>query len=650
MSGNKRNRRPLNIFDEESSNSEAEPDPYEDNDGDYGSDENYEPQQQLASSSSSEDIFSIRRQHTSRGPVASSDSSKSHITNLSSDSEPDDNPNEHGVPDSVENSPSLVVSLFSQSDNIDSTVQRKSPEPEEQLWSNTTDGIPDFEFDSASQGIQFEVSSLTSVEQVFDHVFPKELMEYLVQCTNNYGTALCNLNRPSTRHCRSQSFRHVTLEEMRKFLGLSLLHGHVRIPKQQKLFTHDDPLYFHPIFPHTMSSRRYEQILRCLCCSELGAKGADKIKKIIDILTMNFRNVYKPEKELSLDESLLLYRGRLYFRQYIKSKKARYGIKFYVLATADGYVLDVIMYSGKDDSNMSTGSECTKLERLVMQLMGPYLLKGHHLFMDNYYNSVNLSQRLLDLKTHTNGTLRVNRKDNPKEVVDRKLKKGEHVWVRKNKVYVSKWVDKRPVTMLTTRDHPRMIETTNRYGKIVKKPIEVATYNKFMSGVDRSDQMINYYSSPRKTIRWYKKVLFHLLDTAVWNSFYLYKKYVLNNSKYELSMYREQLIKKLIDLKENCKGKDLLLTISKNNNRLHNNLQKNIVDPSQEPKFWGHWPRRQPAPENSKKKYSFLMCKMCSKNKKRVETSYRCIGCPGLPALCPECFQDYHQLLEQQAQ
>ncbi|XP_064292767.1 protein FAM133-like [Plodia interpunctella] len=139
------------IFDEGSSNSEAEPDPYEDNDGDYGSDENYEPQQQLASSSSSEDIFSNRRQHTSRGPVALSDSSKSHILNLSSDTEPDDNPNEHGVSDSIENSPSLVVSLFSQSDNIDSTVQRKSPEPEEQLWSNTTDGIPDFEFDSASQ-------------------------------------------------------------------------------------------------------------------------------------------------------------------------------------------------------------------------------------------------------------------------------------------------------------------------------------------------------------------------------------------------------------------------------------------------------------------------------------------------------------------
>jgi hypothetical protein len=379
-----------------------------------------------------------------------------------------------------------------------------------------------------------------------------------------------------------------------------------------------------------------------------------KRKKIIDMLTLHFRKIYlyKPDKELSLDESLLLYRGRLHFRQYIKSKKARYGIKFYILATADGYVLNVIMYSGKDENTALPATTGKELERLVMRLMRPYLLQGYHLFMDNYYNAVTLSQKLLDLKTHTNGTLRVNRKDNPKELVDRKLKKGEHVWVRKNKVYVSKWVDKRPVTMLTTRDHPHMTETANRYGKIVKKPIEVSTYNKFMSGVDRSDQMINYYSSPRKTIRWYKKVFFHLLDTAVWNSFYLYKKYIIKNSKYEFTTYREELIKKMIGLRENCEGKDLVLALNsrKNNSRRYNNPQIEIVKPGEEQKFWGHWPKRQPAPENSKKKYSFLMCKMCSKNKKRVETSYRCIGCPVLPPLCPDCFQDYHQLLEQKEQ
>jgi hypothetical protein len=210
---------------------------------------------------------------------------------------------------------------------------------------------------------------------------------------------------------------------------------------------------------------------------------------------------------------MLLFRGRLSFRQYIKNKKAKYGIKFYELTTFDGYVLNVIMYAGKDDENENNVGK--KTEKLVMRLMRPYLLKGHWLFMDNYYNSVTLSQNLLDLKTHTAGTLRSNRKDNPKELIQKKIKKGEHFWVRKNKVYVSKWQDKRSVLMLTTLNHPQLVEVTNRRGQKRMKPLEVSTYNQYMSGIDRADQMVSYYSSPRKTLRWYKKVFFHVLDIAV---------------------------------------------------------------------------------------------------------------------------------------
>ncbi|CAG5052554.1 unnamed protein product [Parnassius apollo] len=78
------------------------------------------------------------------------------------------------------------------------------------------------------------------------------------------------------------------------------------------------------------------------------------------------------------------------------------------------------MYSGKQASTPETGS---KTEKLVLKLMRSYPLRGHHLFVDNYYNSVSSSQKLLELRTHTTGTLRTNRKDNPKVIVT-KLKKG----------------------------------------------------------------------------------------------------------------------------------------------------------------------------------------------------------------------------------
>ena len=40
----------------------------------------------------------------------------------------------------------------------------------------------------------------------------------------------------------------------------------------------------------------------------------------------------------------------------------------------------------------------------------------------------------------------------------------------------------------------------------------VKDYNSSMSGIDRSDQMLSYHSSLRKTLRWYKKAGVHILE------------------------------------------------------------------------------------------------------------------------------------------
>ena len=46
-----------------------------------------------------------------------------------------------------------------------------------------------------------------------------------------------------------------------------------------------------------------------------------------------FRKVYQPSKQLSVDESLILFKGCLHFKQYIKTKRSRFGIKLHELAT-----------------------------------------------------------------------------------------------------------------------------------------------------------------------------------------------------------------------------------------------------------------------------------------------------------------------------
>lgn len=154
-------------------------------------------------------------------------------------------------------------------------------------------------------------------------------------------------------------------------------------------------------------------------------------------------------------------------------KRVKYGIKLFELNTPDGYVLNIEIYEGKSHNIEKT----SKTSSLVLRLMQPYLNKGHHLFMDNFYNCVELSKELLKHKTHTTGTLRPNRKGNPQEVTSKKLKKGEYIWRRRGQIYVSKWRDKRDVLSITTNHHPEIVEVTNKFGQKKNKPNDLAEYN-----------------------------------------------------------------------------------------------------------------------------------------------------------------------------
>ena len=50
----------------------------------------------------------------------------------------------------------------------------------------------------------------------------------------------------------------------------------------------------------------------------------NKIREVSDMIKRRCSEVYHPGKKLSVDESLVLFKGRLSFKQYIKSKRARF--------------------------------------------------------------------------------------------------------------------------------------------------------------------------------------------------------------------------------------------------------------------------------------------------------------------------------------
>lgn len=99
--------------------------------------------------------------------------------------------------------------------------------------------------------------------------------------------------------------------------------------------------------------------------------------------------------------------GKTVFRQYIKNKRHKYGIKLYELCTSDGYILNILAYTRK---GTIVNPEKGHTYEVVMRLMQEYLNKGHALFLDNFYNSVQLAGKLMENQTNMCGTLQEKRR------------------------------------------------------------------------------------------------------------------------------------------------------------------------------------------------------------------------------------------------
>jgi hypothetical protein len=62
-----------------------------------------------------------------------------------------------------------------------------------------------------------------------------------------------------------------------------------------------------------------------------GSKRLHKLKSVLDHLNEIFKSAYSPGSDVSVDECLMMWKGRLSWKEYIPSKPARSGIKSFEL-------------------------------------------------------------------------------------------------------------------------------------------------------------------------------------------------------------------------------------------------------------------------------------------------------------------------------
>ena len=290
-----------------------------------------------------------------------------------------------------------------------------------------------------------------------------------------------------------------------------------------------------------------------------GESGYDPLYKIRPFLTQlinNFQINYSPSHELSVDEAMVSFKGRVWFMQYMPKKPNKWGMKAYSLADSkNGYTYNWMLYAGmlkviiltqsnyylliigKDDT-LDLSKDRTVTQAVVMRLLKSLKETGHHIYMDNYYTSPNLFLEMKLAGFGACGIASVDRKGMPAAWKSRTGQKKNKVIMNKGEVRTEnlgngllalQWKDKQIITMLSTIHDDKMVTKSRRSrssttGKEdVQKPVMVDAYNNNMRGVDKSDQLLAYYGFNHRTIKWYKRAIFHLFDLAIINAFILYK-------------------------------------------------------------------------------------------------------------------------------
>ncbi|GFY61994.1 piggyBac transposable element-derived protein 4 [Trichonephila inaurata madagascariensis] len=346
---------------------------------------------------------------------------------------------------------------------------------------------PKFPF-TGNPGIKVCLKDSGDPLEFFNLFFDDEMFSFIVEETNRYAKSFFE-NTELTPASRALKWKSTNKEEMKRFISLLLLQGVVQKPVE-KWFWSKRPILSTPFFGKVMSEMRYGLIMKFLHFENNDAFSSDldhniklnKIRDFHDLVVHKFKSVYVPKQDISVDESLISYKSRLSWKQYIPQKRARFGIKLFQLCESEsGYIWNSLIYMGKGTAFHENYNDYSLPTKSVLTLIHELKGKGYCLSTDHFYTSPELAELLINSKTDICGTLRPNRKGLPVSLKSFSVKKGEIIAFQKGKMCVLKWKDNKTLHMLSTFHNADMMEVKAKKGDSVKlKPKAVVFYNTTM--------------------------------------------------------------------------------------------------------------------------------------------------------------------------
>ena len=260
--------------------------------------------------------------------------------------------------------------------------------------------------------------------------------------------------------------------------------------------------------------------------------------------------------------------------------------------------------------------------QVVVDLLDGLENKGHIVFMDNWYTSPALVQKLSELGFGARGTVRYSAQGipdsaNPKKVTMTRDEPPK--FFSKAGQLCVVWQDaKKRVTILTNYGNCKTDTKEIRCKKSssgrrnIQRPSIVTDYNKFMGGSDLASQFFQYYTHDHRSLKWWKRVFFAILDICLVNSTIIYNS-IPSRPRLSTLEFRVKVI-------------DEMLSTWKRNSTA--NGVENVGLSS------GHYPGR----NMTVKKQNCVVC--CTKTR-RKQTHIICKRCQKPMCLMP-CFERFH--------
>lgn len=215
---------------------------------------------------------------------------------------------------------------------------------------------------------------------------------------------------------------------------------------------------------------------------------------------------------------MIAFKGRSVYRFYMPMKPVKFGFKLHFLCESNsGYCYNFLLDVGKKNVKKSLQAEEIEKEvpkdyiiSIVEKLVESLPFSGYNLFLDSWYNSVEIAKRLSLKGISITGTIKSNASNLPKTAMKITLKLGEKEIRSSDLLSFTRWTDKKEMKLISSIYSG---EKQVYHGKKERQmPEVVKEYTSNMRGVDVSDQHIETLNVKQKSNKWWKPIFYHVIE------------------------------------------------------------------------------------------------------------------------------------------